>query len=84
MFIYTVENIKNIREHLIKELNQTLKPLLQPNQTFDMNKLYDYFIMKNHIPYGKKRFEILIKVYLKHQNYEMLIKDNHIFKIIEI
>lgn len=80
---YTLNNIKEVRISLLKQMNKELKPFIQPNEIFDMNALYQHFIIKNNYPYGFKRFQILIRVYINHQDYDVIYKTKYTFKTIE-
>ena len=80
---YTLDNVKDVRSSLLKQINEEFKPFIKPNEIFDINRLYQHFIINNHYPYRFKRFQILITVYINRQGYNIRYKSTHTFKTIE-
>lgn len=83
MIFHDTSTLKQIQHDIIKSLNTDLKPYLKSGTYMDMNKLYQYFIEDHQYPYGPKRFEILLLVYLNRQELTYIKKEPPVIRIID-
>lgn len=83
MIFHETSTLQQIQHDIIQSFNNDLKPYLKSGNHMDMNKLYQYFIKDHQYPYGPKRFEILLLVYLNRQDLTYIKKEPPVIRIID-
>ena len=77
--IHTIEKDKAIRNHILKVLDNDFLPIVDNHKVFNIHRLYEAYM--NEHRYSKKRFIIMVKVYLKRHGYTIIKDTNDTFEL---
>lgn len=77
--IHTIEKDKAIRNHILKVLDNDFLPIVDNHKVFNIHRLYEAYM--NEHSYSKKRFIIMVKVYLKRHGYTIIKDTNDTFEL---